>query len=37
MYFAGKVKEEKCNGCKLCVFSCPESNVVSFQRKDCKN
>ncbi|MBU2563046.1 MAG: 4Fe-4S binding protein [Actinobacteria bacterium] len=33
MYFAGKVKENECKGCKLCIFSCPEPNVISFERK----
>ncbi len=35
MYFAGEVDGEKCKGCRLCVFTCPEPNVVSF-KKDAK-
>lgn len=30
------VKDEKCTGCKLCIFSCPESNVISFKKKEKK-
>lgn len=30
MYFAARVDEDKCIGCKLCIVSCPEPNVFSF-------
>lgn len=35
MYFAAKVNEEKCIGCKLCIISCPEPNVFTFS-VECK-
>lgn len=28
------VKDEKCTGCKLCIFACPEPNVISFDPKE---
>lgn len=31
MYFAAKVDEEKCNGCKLCIMACPDPNVILFK------
>lgn len=33
MYSAAKVDEEKCTGCKLCVFSCPDPNVFIVKNK----
>ncbi len=30
MYFAAKLQEEKCTGCKLCIMSCPDPNVIAF-------
>jgi pyruvate ferredoxin oxidoreductase delta subunit len=30
MYYAAKLKEEKCTGCKLCILSCPDPNVIAF-------
>ncbi len=30
MYYAVKVDEPKCNGCKLCIFGCPDPNVLVF-------
>lgn len=30
MYFAAKVNEAECIGCKLCITACPEPNVFSF-------
>lgn len=30
MYAAAKVTEEKCIGCKLCIFTCPDPNVIRF-------
>ncbi|WP_028308889.1 4Fe-4S binding protein [Desulfitibacter alkalitolerans] len=30
MYVAAKVIEEKCSGCKLCIFTCPDPNVIRF-------
>ncbi|MBU2495617.1 MAG: 4Fe-4S binding protein [Candidatus Omnitrophota bacterium] len=31
MYFAAEVEQEKCKGCKLCIFSCPEPNAIIFK------
>ena len=28
MYFSVKVDEEKCIGCKICIFTCPEPNAI---------
>lgn len=28
MYVAAKVTEELCKGCKLCVLTCPDPNVI---------
>ncbi|MDQ2085812.1 4Fe-4S binding protein [Herbivorax sp. ANBcel31] len=30
MYFTVKVDEEKCIGCKLCILTCPEANVIKL-------
>ncbi|MDR5659166.1 4Fe-4S binding protein [Serpentinicella sp. ANB-PHB4] len=30
MYVSAKVDKEKCIGCKLCIFACPEPNVFDF-------
>lgn len=30
MYYAAKVTEEKCTGCKICIISCPDSNVIAY-------
>ncbi|MBS4022629.1 MAG: 4Fe-4S binding protein [Dethiobacter sp.] len=29
MYVAARVDEEKCNGCRLCVYACPDPNVIA--------
>lgn len=36
MYFIGEVDREKCKGCKLCIFACPEPNVITFNEKEKK-
>ncbi|MFZ5641698.1 MAG: 4Fe-4S binding protein [Bacillota bacterium] len=36
MYVAAKVTEEKCSGCKLCIFTCPDPNVIKFVKADKK-
>lgn len=28
MYAAAKIDLEKCTGCKLCIFCCPDPNVL---------
>lgn len=28
MYTAARIEQEKCTGCKLCVFCCPDPNVL---------
>ena len=33
MYVSAKVDKEKCIGCKLCIFACPEPNVFILQDK----
>ncbi len=30
MYYAAKLTEEKCTGCKICIMSCPDPNVIAF-------
>lgn len=36
MYVAAKVDEAKCTGCKLCIFTCPDPNVIAFRKNDKK-
>lgn len=31
MYVTAKVDEIKCNGCKLCIWACPDPNVILFK------
>jgi len=28
MYTAARIELEKCTGCRLCIFYCPEPNVL---------
>lgn len=30
MYVTAKIDENKCNGCKLCIWACPDPNVLVF-------
>ncbi|MEW6541908.1 MAG: 4Fe-4S binding protein [Bacillota bacterium] len=34
MYVTVKVEVEKCNGCKLCVLSCPDPNVLAYKQEE---
>ncbi|MBT9135677.1 MAG: NADH-quinone oxidoreductase subunit I [Firmicutes bacterium] len=36
MYVAIKLDKEKCIGCKMCIFVCPEANVIAFCPKSKK-
>jgi Pyruvate/2-oxoacid:ferredoxin oxidoreductase delta subunit len=36
MYFAAKVDTEKCKGCKLCIFACPEPGAIIFDEENKK-
>lgn len=31
MYVTAKVDETRCNGCKLCIWACPDPNVIIFK------
>lgn len=33
MYFAARVVTERCTGCRLCIMSCPEPNVITYERE----
>jgi Pyruvate/2-oxoacid:ferredoxin oxidoreductase delta subunit len=33
MYAVAKVDVEKCTGCKLCIYSCPDPNVLTLIKK----
>ena len=33
MLNAACVEESKCNGCKLCIYSCPDPNVIMLKDK----
>lgn len=30
MYVKVRVDEAKCTGCKLCIFACPDPNVLTY-------
>lgn len=36
MYFAANVDKEKCTGCKICIFLCPEPNVIEYVKSEKK-
>jgi Pyruvate/2-oxoacid:ferredoxin oxidoreductase delta subunit len=33
VYVSVKLAEEKCNGCRMCVFTCPDPNVFTFYKE----
>lgn len=33
MYVAARVDVEKCSGCKLCIFTCPDPNVITVNNE----
>lgn len=33
MYTTAKIDIDKCNGCKLCIMSCPDPNVIMYKEK----
>ncbi|MBU4533559.1 MAG: 4Fe-4S binding protein [Eubacteriales bacterium] len=34
MYVTLKVEVEKCNGCKRCIWSCPDPNVLLYVQEE---
>jgi len=36
VYVAAKIDEEKCTGCKLCIFTCPDPNVIAYLKANKK-
>ncbi len=36
MYVAARIEKEKCSGCKLCIFNCPDPNVLRFIKESKK-
>lgn len=36
MYVTAIVDKEKCIGCKLCIFTCPDPNVIKLIGKNGK-
>jgi len=37
MYYVAQLKEvEQCNGCKICILSCPEANAIKLIKLDNK-
>jgi Pyruvate/2-oxoacid:ferredoxin oxidoreductase delta subunit len=35
MYYAAKLTIENCSGCKICIMSCPDPNVIAYS-VECK-
>jgi len=33
MYFSAKIDEQKCTGCRLCLATCPDPNVIGFLKE----
>lgn len=36
MYVVAKLEAEKCTGCKMCIFTCPDPNVLKYIAADKK-
>lgn len=37
MYYTACLKDkEQCNGCGLCILSCPEANAIKLNKLDAK-
>ncbi len=37
MYYVARLKDvEQCNGCKICILSCPEANAIKLIKRDNK-
>ncbi|MCD5407530.1 MAG: 4Fe-4S binding protein [Desulfotomaculum sp.] len=36
MYAAVKIADDKCIGCKLCISTCPDPNVLKFLKESKK-
>jgi Pyruvate/2-oxoacid:ferredoxin oxidoreductase delta subunit len=30
MYYAAIVDSDKCSGCKLCIYGCPDPNIIAY-------
>ncbi|EEG78749.1 4Fe-4S binding protein [Dethiobacter alkaliphilus] len=33
MYVAARVDNDKCSGCKVCIFTCPDPNVIKLNKE----
>jgi Pyruvate/2-oxoacid:ferredoxin oxidoreductase delta subunit len=30
MYYTANLKDDRCNGCGVCIMSCPEANAIKL-------